>query len=38
MLARPAVQRGIAVSSEDRGKTDLTDPAVQAILFGQRAR
>ena len=38
VLARPAVQRGIAVSSEDRGKTDLTDPAVQAILFGQRAR
>ena len=38
VLARPAVQRGIAVSSEERGKTDLTDPAVQAILFGQRAR
>ena len=38
MLARPAVQRGIAVSSEDRNKTDLTDPAVQAVLFGQKAR
>jgi GST-like protein len=38
VLARPAVQRGIAVSSEDRAKTDLRDPAVQAILFGQRAR
>ena len=37
-LARPAVQRGIAVSSEDRNKTDLTDPAVQAVLFGQKAR
>jgi len=38
VLARPAVQRGIAVSSEDRNKTDLTDPAVQAVLFGQKAR
>jgi GSH-dependent disulfide-bond oxidoreductase len=38
MLARPAVLRGIKVSSEDRNKTDLTDPAVQAVLFGQRAR
>ena len=35
VLARPAVQRGIAVSSEDREKTDLTDPKVQAVLFGQ---
>jgi GST-like protein len=38
VLARPAVQRGIAVSSGDREKTDLTDPKVQAVLFGQRAR
>ena len=38
MLARPAVLRGIKVSSEDRNKTDLTDPAVQAVLFGQKAR
>jgi GST-like protein len=38
MYERPAVQRGLAVSSDDRGKTDLTDPAVQAILFGQKAR
>ncbi|MGO4571471.1 glutathione S-transferase N-terminal domain-containing protein [Microvirga sp. 2TAF3] len=38
MLARPAVKRGIAVSSEDRGKNDMTDPKVQAVLFGQRAR
>jgi len=38
VLARPAVQRGIAVSSDDREKTDLTDPKVQAVLFGQRAR
>jgi GSH-dependent disulfide-bond oxidoreductase len=26
------------VSSDDREKTDLTDPKVQAVLFGQRAR
>jgi GST-like protein len=38
VLARPAVQRGIAVRIEDRGKTDPTDPAVRAVLFGQRAR
>ena len=38
VLARPAVQRGIAVSFEDREKTDLTDPKVRAVLFGQRAR
>ncbi|MBF9232346.1 glutathione S-transferase N-terminal domain-containing protein [Microvirga alba] len=38
VLARPAVQRGVAVSAEDRGQTDLTDPKVQAVLFGQRAR
>ncbi len=38
VLERPAVQRGIQVSSEDRNKTDLTDPAVQAVLFGQKAR
>jgi GST-like protein len=38
MLARPAVQRGLAVSSEDRGSTDMNDPTVRAVLFGQRAR
>ncbi len=38
ILARPAVDRGIAVSSEDRGKTDMQDAAVRAVLFGQRAR
>jgi GST-like protein len=38
VLERPAVRRGIQVSSEDRNKTDLTDPAVQAVLFGQKAR
>ena len=38
VLARPAVQRGLDVASQDRGATDLKDPAVQAVLFGQRAR
>lgn len=37
-LARPAVQRGLAVNAEDRRSSDLTDPSVQAVLFGQRAR
>jgi GSH-dependent disulfide-bond oxidoreductase len=38
LLSRPAVQRGLAVSSEDRGSTDMNDPAVRAVLFGQKAR
>jgi GST-like protein len=38
VLERPAVKRGLDVSSEDRTKTDLTDPSVQAVLFGQKAR
>ena len=38
VLARPAVKRGMAVSAEDRDTTDMQDPAVQAMLFGQRAR
>lgn len=39
MLARPAVERGLAVGAEDRAKLDLaTDKAAQAVLFGQRAR
>jgi GSH-dependent disulfide-bond oxidoreductase len=37
VLARPAVQRGLAVNSEQRN-TNMQDPAVQAVLFGQRAR
>ncbi len=36
--ARPAVRKGLAVNAEDRSKTDLKDPATQAILFGRRAR
>lgn len=36
--SRPAVQRGLAINAADRKKNDLTDPNVQAVLFGQRAR
>lgn len=38
ILARPAVQRGLAVNAEDRASNDMKDPKVQAVLFGQRAR
>jgi GST-like protein len=38
IYARPAVKRGLAVNAEDRKKVDLHDPAIQAVLFGQRAR
>lgn len=38
MFARPAVERGLKVSSEIREKNDMQDPAVQAVLFGQKAR
>lgn len=39
MLARPAVQRGLAVNQEERAKHDLSkDKEAQSILFGQRAR
>jgi GST-like protein len=38
LLARPAVERGLRVSSEDRGSYDMNDPAVRAVLFGQKAR
>jgi GST-like protein len=34
--ARPAVQRGLAINAEDRGTTNINDPAVRAILFGHR--
>ncbi len=36
--ARPAVQRGMALGMELREGIDMKDPAVQAVLFGQRAR
>jgi GST-like protein len=35
-LARPAVQRGLAVNAADRAATNMDDPAVRAVLFGQR--
>lgn len=38
LLARPAVQRGLAVRADDVAGVDMRDPAVQAVLFGQRAR
>jgi GST-like protein len=38
VLGRPAVKRALEVGAEDRNKTDLTDPSVQAVLFGQKAR
>jgi GST-like protein len=38
VLARPAVQRGVSVKIDEREKTNMQDPAVRAVLFGQRAR
>ena len=39
VLARPAVQRGLAVNAEERAKVDLSrDKEAQSVLFGQRAR
>ena len=39
VMARPAVQRGVAVMAEARAQTDLSkDKEAQAVLFGQRAR
>jgi GST-like protein len=38
MLARPAVDRGIHLRVEEASKVDIQDPAVRAMLFGQRAR
>ncbi|MFD2180952.1 glutathione S-transferase family protein [Rhodoplanes azumiensis] len=38
LLARPAVARGMALAAEAATAVDMTDPAVQALLFGQRAR
>ncbi len=37
-LARPAVERGIALGAEDRKANSPNDPNVQKVLFGQRAR
>jgi GSH-dependent disulfide-bond oxidoreductase len=38
LLARPAVQRGLAVAEAERAKSNAADPANRAVLFGQRAR
>ena len=38
VLARPAVQRGIAAGAEHRKTNDMKDPSVHSVLFGQRAR
>jgi len=38
VLDRPAVKRALQVNAEDRSSYDMKDPAVQAILFGQKAR
>ena len=36
--ARPAVQRGMHLRVDEAGQVDIHDPAVRAVLFGQRAR
>ena len=39
LMARPAVERGLAVGQEEREKMNLaTDKDAQAVLFGQKAR
>ena len=38
IMERPAVQRGIKLRVEEASKVDMKDPAVQALLFKQRAR
>jgi GST-like protein len=38
VLARPAVQRGLAVNAEERKPNIAADPEVQKVLFGQKAR
>jgi GSH-dependent disulfide-bond oxidoreductase len=38
MMARPAVERGLAVAGELRNTSNMQDPAVRAVLFGQTAR
>jgi GST-like protein len=37
LLARPAVERGLAVAGELRNTSNMQDPAVRAVLFGQTA-
>ncbi len=38
LLARPAVERGLSVAGELRNTSNMQDPAVRAVLFGQTAR
>jgi GST-like protein len=39
VMARPAVQRGLAVGKAEREKRDIaTDKEAQKVLFGQKAR
>ncbi len=38
LMARPAVERGLAVAGELRNTNNMQDPAVRAVLFGQTAR
>jgi GST-like protein len=38
MLARPAVEKGLALGAEMRTSNLATDKEAQKVLFGQRAR
>lgn len=38
VMARPAASRGLKLRVEEASKVDMRDPAVQAVLFRQRAR
>jgi hypothetical protein len=38
MLARPAVKRGMGLRVPEASQVNMKDPAVQKMLFGQRAR
>ena len=37
MMARPAVQRGLAVNAQDHGTLNPSDPKIQQLLFGNKA-
>lgn len=38
LLARPAVQRGLAVAADARAAVNMKDPKVQALLFGNKEK
>ena len=38
VVARPAVKKGMSLRVEAASQVDMKDPAVQKVLFGQRAR